>query len=99
NPPYIPPDAVPRDPEVRDHDPGVALYGLGPDGLAVPRGVVAAAARLLRPGGVLVMEHAEVQAPAVRGLVAATGAFVDVRTDRDLSGRDRMVVATRGVPA
>ncbi|WP_374199125.1 peptide chain release factor N(5)-glutamine methyltransferase [Actinotalea ferrariae] len=102
NPPYIPPDAVPVDPEVRDHDPGVALYGLGPDGLTVPRGVAAAAARLLRPGGVLVMEHAEVQAAAVRALVGdlvrdADGgaAFTDVRTEADLSGRDRMVVATR----
>src|SRR5690606_16899961 len=49
NPPYIPPDAEPVDPEVRDHDPAVALYGLGPDGLEVPRGIVRAAARLLRP--------------------------------------------------
>lgn len=95
NPPYVPPGAVPRDPEVRDHDPAVALYGLGPDGLAVPRGVVAAAARLLRPGGVLVMEHAEAQARAVRDLALATGAFEDVRTATDLAGRDRMVVAHR----
>lgn len=95
NPPYVPPGAVPVDPEVRDHDPAVALYGLGEDGLTVPRGVVAAAARLLRPGGTLVMEHAEVQAAAVRALVSATGAFGDVRTVADLTGRDRMVVATR----
>nr|WP_255491902.1 peptide chain release factor N(5)-glutamine methyltransferase [Actinotalea sp. JY-7876] len=95
NPPYIPPDAVPLDPEVRDHDPGVALYGLGRDGLEVPRGVVAAAARLLRPGGILVMEHAEVQADAARAVVAAGERFADVRTLPDLAGRDRMVVATR----
>ncbi|WP_199423460.1 peptide chain release factor N(5)-glutamine methyltransferase [Actinotalea solisilvae] len=99
NPPYIPPDAVPLDPEVREHDPGVALYGLGPDGLEVPRGVVAAAARLLRPGGTLVMEHAEVQAAAVRALVVRTGAFAEVRTAADLAGRDRMVVAVRGASA
>ncbi|WP_435739072.1 peptide chain release factor N(5)-glutamine methyltransferase [Cellulosimicrobium sp. PMB13] len=95
NPPYVPPDAVPRDPEVADHDPAVALYGLGPDGLEVPRGVTAAAARLLRPGGLYVMEHAEVQAVAARAMVEATGAFVDVRTLPDLTGRDRMVVARR----
>lgn len=95
NPPYIPPDAVPVDPEVRDHDPGVALYGLGPDGLAVPRGVVAAARRLLRAGGAFVMEHAEVQAVAVRALVEEVGGFTDVRTVADLTGRDRMVVAAR----
>jgi len=95
NPPYVPPGAVPRDPEVADHDPGVALYGLGPDGLEVPRGITTAAARLLRPGGLYVMEHAEVQAAAARDMVAATGAFVDVRTVADLTGRDRMVVARR----
>ncbi len=95
NPPYVPPGAVPRDPEVADHDPGVALYGLGPDGLEVPRGITAAAVRLLRPGGLYVMEHAEVQAGAARAMVAATGAFVDVRTVADLTGRDRMVVARR----
>lgn len=95
NPPYVPPDAVPRDPEVADHDPAVALYGLGADGLEVPRGVTAAAARLLRPGGVYVMEHAEVQAAAARAMVEATGAFAEVRTLPDLTGRDRMVVARR----
>jgi len=95
NPPYIPPGAVPVDPEVRDHDPGVALYGLGHDGLAVPAGVVAAAGRLLRVGGLLVMEHAEVQAGAVRALVEATGLFDSIATRQDLSGRDRMVVARR----
>ncbi|WP_454043226.1 peptide chain release factor N(5)-glutamine methyltransferase [Cellulosimicrobium sp. Marseille-Q8652] len=95
NPPYVPSDAVPRDPEVAEHDPAVALYGLGADGLEVPRGVTAAAARLLRPGGLYVMEHAEVQAAAARAMVGATGAFVDVRTRADLTGRDRMVVARR----
>ncbi|MFI2753538.1 peptide chain release factor N(5)-glutamine methyltransferase [Cellulomonas sp. P22] len=95
NPPYVPPGAVPVDPEVAEHDPAVALYGLGADGLEVPRGIVAAAARLLRPGGLLVMEHAEVQAAAARALVEGTGAFEGVRTETDLTGRDRMVVARR----
>ncbi|MEK8228141.1 hypothetical protein NKG05_21770 [Oerskovia sp. M15] len=36
NPPYVPPGAIPRDPEVALHDPEVALYGLGDDGLEVP---------------------------------------------------------------
>jgi len=94
NPPYVPPDAVPRDPEVARHDPAVALYGLGTDGLEVPRGVTAAAARLLRPGGLYVMEHAEVQAGAARDLAEAAG-LVDARTMRDLTGRPRAVVARR----
>lgn len=95
NPPYVPPGAVPVDPEVAEHDPAVALYGLGPDGLEVPRGVARAAVRLLRPGGVLVMEHAEVQDAAARALVAATGAFGLASTRPDLTGRPRMVVAVR----
>lgn len=95
NPPYIPPDAVPTDPEVRDHDPDLALYGGGADGLDVPRAVLAAAARLLVPGGLLVMEHAEVQAAAAREAAAATGAFTDVVTVPDLTGRPRTLVARR----
>lgn len=105
NPPYVPPDAVPRDPEVAEHDPAVALYGLGPDGLEVPRGVTAAAARLLRPGGLYVMEHAEVQDAAARAMVDDTPdpdaagrhlrAFGAAATRTDLTGRPRMVVARR----
>ncbi len=100
NPPYVPPDAVPRDPEVAGHDPAVALYGLGPDGLEVPRGVTAAAARLLRPGGLYVMEHAEVQDAAARAMVEAVRdgggpAFGPASTRPDLAGRPRMVVARR----
>lgn len=101
NPPYVPSDAVPVDPEVARHDPAVALYGLGPDGLEVPRGITDAAARLLRPGGLYVMEHAEVQAEAARDMVAAARdgegrpVFGEPETRKDLTGRYRMVVARR----
>ncbi|MFD7024473.1 peptide chain release factor N(5)-glutamine methyltransferase [Promicromonospora sukumoe] len=101
NPPYVPSDAVPVDPEVAEHDPAVALYGLGPDGLEVPRGITDAAARLLRPGGLYVMEHAEVQADAARAMVAAARdaegrpVFGEPETRKDLTGRPRMVVARR----
>jgi len=98
NPPYVPPDAVPRDPEVRDHDPDLALYGGGTDGLDVPRAVLAAAARLLRPGGLVVVEHAEVQDVAARVAAAQTGAFVEITTRPDLTGRPRMLVAHRSTP-
>jgi release factor glutamine methyltransferase len=60
NPPYVPDGAVPREPEVRDHDPHLALFG-GPDGLAVVRPLVQQAALLLRPDGLLLVEHADVQ--------------------------------------
>ena len=99
NPPYIPPDAEPVDPEVRDHDPDLALYGGGLDGLDVPRAVLRAAARLLVPGGLLVMEHAEVQDAAAREAAQSTGAFVDIESRPDLTGRPRMLVARRaGTP-
>lgn len=60
NPPYIPDAMVPRDPEVRDHEPHMALFA-GRDGLDVVRGIARTAAILLKPGGVLVIEHADVQ--------------------------------------
>ncbi len=98
NPPYIPPDAEPTEPEVRDHDPDLALYGGGADGLDVPRAVLAAAHRLLAPGGLLVVEHAEVQAEALVAAAAATGAFDEPRTVPDLTGRPRALVARRATP-
>jgi len=60
NPPYIPLGMIPRDPEVRIHEPTVALYG-GSDGLDVIRGIAKTAAMLLKSGGLLVVEHADVQ--------------------------------------
>lgn len=95
NPPYIPPGATPRDPEVAIHDPAVALFGLGPDGLEVPRGIAIAAARLLRKGGVFVMEHGDEQGAAVRAMLAAMGEWSGIVTGTDHAGRDRFVVATR----
>jgi release factor glutamine methyltransferase len=95
NPPYIPHGAVIRDPEVLAHDPGLALWGGGDDGLAVMRGVVARAVHLLRPGGLLVVEHADVQGPAVVALLERTGAFVEVADHVDLAGRDRFTTGRR----
>ena len=95
NPPYIPPGATPRDPEVALYDPELALYGLGADGLEVPRGIASAAHRLLKPGGVFVMEHGDEQGAAVRGLLADHTVWADVSTGIDLTGRDRFVVASR----
>lgn len=96
NPPYVPPDAIPREEEVRRHDPAAALYGGGADGLDVPRAVLARAVEMLRPGGLLVMEHADVQRAAAREAARATGGLVDVRTVPDLTGRDRFLLAHRG---
>ncbi len=94
NPPYIPDDAVPVDPEVAEHDPAVALYG-GPDGLRVLRVCVEQAARLLRPGGLLAMEHGEPQCDAVAAVLAAAGGWTDVAHHPDLTGRPRLTSARR----
>ncbi|WP_406829969.1 peptide chain release factor N(5)-glutamine methyltransferase [Pedococcus sp. KACC 23699] len=95
NPPYIPVGMVPVDPEVRDHDPELALYGGSEDGLAIPLAVAARAAVLLRPGGVLVMEHADSQGALLPAALERTGQWVDVRDERDLTGRPRATVAVR----
>lgn len=93
NPPYIPLGAIPRDPEVRLHDPEAALYG-GEDGLDVVRAVSATARRLLRPGGTLVLEHGELQGSEIRDLLTADG-WKAAATTRDLLGRDRATTALR----
>jgi release factor glutamine methyltransferase len=93
NPPYIPADAVPRDPEVRLFDPEAALYG-GPDGLDVVRQVSRTALRLLHPGGTLVLEHGELQGAEIRALLTADG-WRAAATTRDLLGRDRATTALR----
>jgi release factor glutamine methyltransferase len=91
NPPYVPDGArVPR--EVADHDPPLALWG-GPDGLDVVRGLLVTAARLLRPGGLIGIEHADQQGSALPALVRATGGWGDVEDHPDLAGRPRYTTA------
>lgn len=95
NPPYIPVGMVPLEPEVAEHDPTVALFGGSEDGLAIPLAVAATAATLLRPGGLLVMEHADSQGQSLPRALAATGEWLDVVDHPDLSGRPRATVARR----
>jgi len=93
NPPYVPDGArVPR--EVADHDPPLALWG-GPDGLDVVRGLLVTAARLLRPGGRLGIEHADAQGTALPALVRASGPWTEVADHPDLAGRPRFTTARR----
>ena len=91
NPPYIPLGAVPRDPEVRRHSPEVALFG-GADGLDLVRGTSRTGRRLLRPGGLLVVEHGEFQADAIAALLRADG-WSDIAVTQDHLGRDRATAA------
>ncbi len=95
NPPYIPAGAVPREPEVANYDPHLALYGGGDDGMELPAAAAGTAARLLKPGGYFVLEHAEVQSPQMAALLRESGCWSDVRTHPDLNGRDRATSAVR----
>ena len=93
NPPYIPLAMIPRDEEVRLHDPAPALYG-GEDGMSVIRLVSATAKRLLVDGGALIIEHADSQSEQVCQLLLADG-WREVRAHRDLTDRDRAVTAIK----
>jgi release factor glutamine methyltransferase len=91
NPPYIPDSEVlPKD--VATHEPAVALFG-GPDGMRAPRLFIAAAARLLKTGGLLAIEHHETQADEVGDVL--TVEFEDILLHKDLNGRPRFTTAVR----
>lgn len=92
NPPYIPSaDIRELDPEVRDHDPMLALDG-GEDGLDFYREIAADAPNYLLPGGNLLMEIGYDQGESVPDLLERTG-FTDVQVLKDLAGNDRVVCA------
>jgi release factor glutamine methyltransferase len=93
NPPYVPDDAIPRDPEVRLHDPAAALYG-GPDGLDVVRVLSRVGLRLAHPGGMIVIEHGEWQGAPIRDILTADG-WRAAATHPDLTLRDRATTALR----
>ena len=93
NPPYVPDGETPNEPEVQDHDPRLALYG-GEDGLDVIRIIAEAAPRALRPGGVVMLEHSNLQGAAVRDVLESHG-FRTVSTEQDLVGRDRFTQGYR----
>lgn len=93
NPPYVPR----REPVTQDEaltDPETAVYGGGEDGMVFPRGIIHRAWTLLRPGGLLVVEHAESQAEDMRACALGAG-YVEVETRQDLAGRDRILVARK----
>lgn len=96
NPPYIPLGAAAQmSPEV-DADPATALYG-GADGLEVIRPLIPRAWDLLRPGGVVGIEHDDTHGEIVPELLREAG-FDEVTEHRDLAGRDRFATARRPMP-
>lgn len=93
NPPYIP-DGTDLDPEVAGHDPAQALFG-GPDGMAVIVPIIALAARLLRPGGHLGIEHDDTTSAQTVAAIRGDGTFGDVTARQDLTGRLRFATGIR----
>jgi release factor glutamine methyltransferase len=95
NPPYIPADEyVALEPNVRDYEPRLALYG-GVDGLDVYRRLIPGAALLLRPGGTLALEVGAGQADDVAGIIGAARAYETPERRDDLSGLPRVIFARR----
>jgi release factor glutamine methyltransferase len=93
NPPYVPAGAeVPA--EVADHDPAQAVFA-GQDGLDVISRVADCAARLLRAGGQLAIEHDDTHGESVRALLSARRVLTAIEDHQDLAGRPRYVTATR----
>lgn len=91
NPPYVPDSqSLPRD--VAEHEPHIALFG-GVTGLELPKRFIDAAARLLKSGGVLAIEHTEDQGPAIDALLSRE--FIDISLHQDLTGRPRWSSAVR----
>jgi len=96
NPPYIESEIIPTlDPEVREHDPHMALDG-GLDGLDPYRILAGEILRVLKPAGVFAVEIGHTQKDAVEALFREAGAQ-GVVTIRDLSDRDRVVTGTRSL--
>ena len=93
NPPYIPPSVIEGlEPEVRDHEPMMALDG-GADGLDFYRIIAQHAPEHLKKSGVLMLEIGFDQKDAVKGLLQETGRFEKIIGLTDLTGKDRIVCA------
>ena len=91
NPPYVPDsEELPRD--VKEHEPAIALFG-GVDGMQIPRLFIATAARLLKNGGFLAIEHHENQGAEISAVLGQD--FTDILLHNDLNGRPRFTTAVR----
>ncbi len=90
NPPYIPTETIRGlEPEVRDHEPVMALDG-DLDGLRFYKSIAGEAGKWLRPGGSIYLEIGHDQARAVTDLLRE-GGFVNIRVIKDAPGKDRVV--------
>jgi release factor glutamine methyltransferase len=95
NPPYIRSGEIESlQPEVRDHEPKIALDG-GPDGMEYLRAIIAGAHRFLKPGGLILLECGEGQGEALKKFAEETGRYGSVEVIPDLAGKDRVIKAVR----
>ncbi len=93
NPPYIPSQELCHlQPEVRDHEPHLALDG-GEDGLAAIQILVDTAPEYLQAGGIWLTEMMAGQGGAVAALLAEHGSYTDIQIIDDLAGLDRFAIA------
>ena len=91
NPPYVP-DSQPLPKDVANFEPAIALFG-GVDGLELPKRFIDAAARLLKAGGLLAIEHTETQGDSIAKLLSTD--FTQISLHLDLTGRPRWSSAIR----
>jgi release factor glutamine methyltransferase len=95
NPPYVPTEMRSRVSREVARDPDEAVFA-GEDGMALMPAVVTAAARLLRLGGLLVVEHDVSQGSSLPALLAGCGMYRSIDDHLDLTGRPRFATAVRG---
>jgi len=99
NPPYVSAaqyEALEKN--VRDYEPRLALYA-GADGLDLYRRIIEKVDQFLKPDGILLLEIGYRQGDAVRALLEGTGAFAEIRVEKDLQRNDRVVIAQRTAAA
>jgi release factor glutamine methyltransferase len=92
NPPYIPLGSVVA-PEAAEYDPPAALWS-GADGLNAIRAISGVAQWLLRPDGIVAVEHSDLQGAPVYWIFSEEAGWRDTRNHKDLTGRDRFVTAS-----
>jgi release factor glutamine methyltransferase len=95
NPPYISHDEAAVLPEsVRDWEPPIALYS-AQNGMAMIAALIREAASVLEPGGLLALEVDATRASVAAELAMSDGRYHDVQIERDMAGRDRVLLAKR----
>jgi len=95
NPPYVSTAEYEKlDKNVKDYEPKVALFA-GVDGLDIYRRVIEKADRFLKPDAALMLEIGYAQGQAVRQLLEQTGAFAEIKIEKDIHNNDRIAIAKK----